>query len=148
MDPSIRTPSLHVGASEGFQSLCGHSSDSTLPLFSLQLRVLRDWYEFEYQSDYLYRVTLDYAFHSMSLSCFLPRAFIFLSWLDTSFHFAITYLMFRDMFIDHDHLFTLYTYHEPDTSFFVWSLILIFWLDAHMFITERWKTHFHIHTFF
>ena len=71
-----------MGASEGFQSLCGHSSDSTLPLFSFQLRVLRDWYEFEYRSDHLYRVTLDYAFHSMSLSCFLPRAFVFLSWLD------------------------------------------------------------------
>ena len=36
-----------MGASEGFQSLCGHSSDSTLPLFSLQLRVHRDQYGFE-----------------------------------------------------------------------------------------------------
>ena len=42
-----------MGASEVFQSLYGHSSDSTLPLFSLQLRVLRDRYEFEYQLDHL-----------------------------------------------------------------------------------------------
>ncbi|KAL6323277.1 hypothetical protein AAG906_029284 [Vitis piasezkii] len=71
-----------------------------------------------YRSDHLYRVTLDYVFHSMSLSCFLPRAFVFLSWLDTSFHFAITYLMLRDMFIDHDHLvFALYTYHGFRSQF-------------------------------
>ena len=36
-----------MGASKGVQSLCGHSSDSTLPLFSLQLRVHKDQYEFE-----------------------------------------------------------------------------------------------------
>ncbi|KAL6321564.1 hypothetical protein AAG906_021803 [Vitis piasezkii] len=40
------TPSLHVGAFEVFQSLYGHSSDSTLPLFSLQLRVLKDRNQF------------------------------------------------------------------------------------------------------
>ena len=63
-------------------------------------------------------------FHSTSLSCFLPRAFVFLSWLDVPLHFVVTYLMLQDMFIDHDHLvFALYTYHVPDTSFFVWSLI-------------------------
>ena len=69
-------------------------------------------------------VALDYSFpHSMSLACFLPRAFVFLSWLGTSFHFVITCLMLWDMFIDHDHLFTLYTYHGPSTPFFVQSLI-------------------------
>ncbi|KAL6333992.1 hypothetical protein AAG906_000043 [Vitis piasezkii] len=41
-DPSIRTPSLHVGASEGLQSLFSYSSDPVFPLFSLQLRVLGD----------------------------------------------------------------------------------------------------------
>ena len=93
-------------------------------LFSLQLRVLKDRYEFEYRLDHLCQVILDYVSHSMSLTCFLPKAFIFLSWLDTSFHFVDTYLILRDMFIDHDHLvLALYTYHEPDTSFFVWSLI-------------------------
>ncbi|RVW93754.1 hypothetical protein CK203_043426 [Vitis vinifera] len=40
-DPSIRT-SLHVGASEGLQSLFSYSSDPVFPLFSLQLRVLGD----------------------------------------------------------------------------------------------------------
>ena len=37
-----------VGASEGFQSLFSYSSDPAFPLFSLQLRVLGDRYEFEY----------------------------------------------------------------------------------------------------
>ncbi|RVW27679.1 hypothetical protein CK203_107540 [Vitis vinifera] len=41
-DPSSRTPSLHVGASEGLQSLFSYSSDLVFPLFSLQLRVLGD----------------------------------------------------------------------------------------------------------
>ena len=69
-------------------------------------------------------IALDYSFpHSMSLACFLPRAFVVLSWLDASFHFVVTYLMLRDMFIDHDHLFTLYTYHRLDTLFFVGYLI-------------------------
>ncbi|RVW28175.1 hypothetical protein CK203_116878 [Vitis vinifera] len=36
------TPFLHVGASEGLQSLFSYSSDPVFPLFSLQLRVLRD----------------------------------------------------------------------------------------------------------
>ena len=86
--------------------------------------MLRDRFEFEYQSNHLYYVTLDYVFHSISLSCFLPRAFVFLSWFDTSIHFVDTYLILQDMFIDHDHLIlALYTYHELDTSFFVWSLI-------------------------
>ena len=138
-----------MGASESFQSRCSHSLDLLLlPFFSLHLRVLRDRFEFEYRSDHLYRVTLDYAFHSMSLSCFLPRAFVFLSWINTSFHFAITYLMLRDMLIDHDHLvFALYTYHGLSTSFLHWILdsifnsMLIFSLrkgERHIFIS----THF------
>ena len=121
LDPSTRTLSLYVGASEGFQSLYGHSLDSILPLFGLHLRVLRDWYEFEYGLDHLCYVTLVYVFHSMSLACFFPRAFFLLSWLDTSFHFVVTYSMLWDMFMDH--LFTLYTYHGFGTPFFVWSLI-------------------------
>ncbi|RVW94106.1 hypothetical protein CK203_038261 [Vitis vinifera] len=36
------TPSLHVGASEGLQSLYGYTLDLIFPLFSLQLRVLGD----------------------------------------------------------------------------------------------------------
>ncbi|KAL6326139.1 hypothetical protein AAG906_001014 [Vitis piasezkii] len=41
-DPLIRIPSLHVGASEGRQSLFSCSPDPVFPLFSLQLRVLGD----------------------------------------------------------------------------------------------------------
>ena len=106
-----------MGASEDFQSLYSRSSDSTLPLFSLQLRVLGDLFEFEYRLDRLCHVTLDYVFHSMSFPCLPPRAFVFLSWLDMSFHFAITHSMLWDMSIDH--LFALYTYHGLNTSFFV-----------------------------
>ena len=69
-------------------------------------------------------VTLDYVFHSMSLACFLLRAFILISWLDIPLHFVVTYLMLQDMFIDHDHLvFALYTYHGLSTPFFVGYLI-------------------------
>ena len=72
-------------------------------------------------------VTLDYSFHSMSLACFLPRAFVFFYWLGTSFHFVVTYLMLWDMFIDHDHLvFALYTYHGLSTLFLCWILDSIF----------------------
>ncbi|KAL6348492.1 hypothetical protein AAG906_008947 [Vitis piasezkii] len=70
-------PSLHMGASEGFQSLCGHSLDSTLPLFTET---------------------------PIGNESFLLRAFVFLSWLGASFHFVDTYLILWDMFIDHDHL--------------------------------------------
>ena len=61
--------------------------------FSLQLRVLRYRYEFEYRLDPLCHVALVCCFHSMSLACFVLRAFVFLPQLDTSFHFVVTYSM-------------------------------------------------------
>ncbi|RVW25081.1 hypothetical protein CK203_116139 [Vitis vinifera] len=70
-DHSIRTPSLHVGASEGLQSLFSYSSDPVFPLLSLQLRVLGD------------------------------RVFVLISWLDTPLHFVIIHSMLWDIFIDH-----------------------------------------------
>ncbi|RVW61054.1 hypothetical protein CK203_045842 [Vitis vinifera] len=70
-DPSSRTSSLHVGASEGLQSLFSYSSDPVFPLFSLQLRVLGD------------------------------RAFVLISWLGTPLHFVVTHSILWDMFIDH-----------------------------------------------
>ena len=89
--------------------------------FMLHSYVERVW-SFGYRSDHLCHVTLDYVFHSMSLSCFLFRAFVFLFWLDTSFHFVITHLMLWGYV--HDHLIlALYTYHGPGTSLFVWSWI-------------------------
>ena len=107
-----------MGASEGLQSLFSYSSDPVFPLFSLQLRVLGDLFEFGYRLDHLCHVTLDYVFHSMSLSCFLPRAFVFLSWLDPPLHLVVTHLMLRGYV--HDHLIlALYTYHGPGTSLFV-----------------------------
>ena len=106
-----------MGASEGLQSLFSYSSDPVFPLFSLQLRVLGDWYEFEYRLDHHCHVTLYYVFHSMSLACFLPRVFVLISWLNTPLHFVITHMMLWDMFIDH--LFTLYAYHGLNTSSFV-----------------------------
>ena len=96
--------------------------------------MLGDQYEFEYRSDHLYCVTLGYVFHSMGLSCFLLRAFIFFSWLDTSFHFAILFLHCTPI-----------TSPIPHSLFDPW---FNFRLNAHIFITERWKTRFHVHTFF
>ena len=32
-------------------------------------------------------IALVYAFHSMSLACFLPRVVVLISWLDTPLHF-------------------------------------------------------------
>ena len=110
-----------MGASEGFQSLFSYSSDPVFPLFSLQLRVLGDWYEFEYRLDHHCHVTLYYVFHSMSLACFLPRVFVLISWLNTPLHFVITHMMLWDMFIDH--FFTLYAHHGLSTSSSVWSLV-------------------------
>ena len=62
-------------------------------------------------------VTLVCVFHSMSLACFLPMAFVLISWLSVPLHFVVTHSIFWDMFIDN--LFTLYTYHGLSTSFFV-----------------------------
>ena len=64
-------------------------------------------------------IALVCAFHSMSLACFLPRAFVLISSHDTPLHFVVTQSVLWDMFIDHDHFFTLCTYHEFDTPFFV-----------------------------
>ena len=113
-----------MGASEGLQSLFSYSSDPVFPLFSLQLRVLGDWYEFEYRLDHHCHVTLYYVFHSMSLACFLPRVFVLISWLDIPLHFVITHMMLWDMFIGH--LFTLYAYHGLSTSLLRWILDSIF----------------------
>ena len=62
-------------------------------------------------------VVLVYAFHLMSLACFLPRVFVLISWLDTPLHFVDTHSILWDMFIDH--LFTLHAYRGLSTSFFV-----------------------------
>ena len=89
-------------------------------IFSLQLKVLGDRYESEYGWITFRLIALVCVFHLMSLACFLPRVFVLISWLGTSFHFVDIYLMLRDMFIDHDHfVFTLSTYHGLSTSFFV-----------------------------
>ena len=66
-------------------------------------------------------VALVCVFHSISLACFLPRAFVIISWLGTPLHFVVTHSILWDMFTDH--LFILYTYHGLSTSSFVWSLV-------------------------
>ena len=90
-------------------------------------------------------VALVCVFHLMSLTCFLPRDFVLISWLDTSFHFIVTYSMFWDMFMIIFLHCTPITGSVPHSLFDSW---FDFWLDAHIFITERWKKHFHIHTWF
>ncbi|KAL6323937.1 hypothetical protein AAG906_006207 [Vitis piasezkii] len=73
-DPFIRIPSSHVGASEGLRSLFSYSSDPVFPLFSLQLRVLGDWYEFEYR--------LDHHCHPSRMDTFMTREFSHISIVD------------------------------------------------------------------
>ena len=74
-------------------------------------------------------------FHSMSLACFLLRAFILISWLDTPLHFVFTRSILWDVFIDHLFLYcTLITGSVPHHLFDPW---FDFQLDAHIFITER-----------
>ena len=94
-------------------------------------------------------VTLDYVFHSMSLACFLLRAFILISWLDIPLHFVVTYLMLQDMFIDHDHLvFALYTYHGLGTFFFfVGSLIQFSTRRSYVHYRKVKDTFLHPHFF-
>ena len=123
LDPSIRIPSSHVGASESLQSRLSHYLDPMLSLLVSSWECSEIGMSFSISWITFCHVTLDYSFHSMSLACFLPRAFVFFYWLGTSFHFVVTYLMLWDMFIDHNHLFTPYTYHGPSTPFFVRSLI-------------------------
>ena len=96
--------------------------------------MLGDQYEFEYRSDHLYCVTLGYVFHSMGLSCFLLRAFIFFSWLDPSFHFAILFLHCTPI--------------TGSVPYFCWILDSIF--DSMLiFSLRKGEKHiFHIHTFF
>ena len=91
LDHLIRISSSHVGAHEGLQSLFGYSLD---PMFSL---LVSSWECSEIGTNLsiswitFCHVTLDYSFHSMSLACFLLRAFVFLSWLGTPFHFVVTH---------------------------------------------------------
>ena len=144
LDHLIRIPSSHVGASEGLQSLFGYTLD---PMFSL---LVSSWECSEIGTSLsicwitFCHVALDYSFHSMSLACFLPRAFVFLSWLGTPFHFVVTHLVLWDMFFDHDNLFTLYTYHRLSTLFFVRSLIQFSTRCSH-FHYGKMKDTFHIH---
>ena len=79
LDPLIRIPSSHVGASESLQSHFSHHLGSVFSFLGLHLRVLRDWYEFEYQLDHLCHVALVSTFPSMNFVIFLPRVFVFFS---------------------------------------------------------------------
>ena len=127
-----------MGASESLQSLCSHSLDLLLLLFfSLHLRVLRDRFEFEYQLDHLYCVTLDYVFHSMGLSCFsLGLSFFFLgsthpfTLLTLTWCFGICSLIVLTFFI-------FFTYHGLDTSFFSWLTWFYFQPDFSLQKGER-----------
>ena len=90
-------------------------------------------------------VALDFFSRLMSLTCFLPRAFIFLSWLGTSFHFIVTCWMLWDMFIDHDHLF--YIIHLSWAQYPTLCTILDSILDSmHIFSLQKVKCMFsHLH---
>ena len=107
--------------------------------------MLGDRYEFEYGWVTFRLVALVCVFHLMSLACFLLRAFVLISWLDTPLHFVVTYLILWDTFmITFLHCLPI-TGSVPHSLFDHW---FDFRLDARISIIERWKTHFHIHTFF
>ena len=73
-------------------------------------------------------------FHSMSLACFLPRAFVLISWPDTLLHFVVTHSILWAMFMIIFLHCTLITGSVPHRLFDHW---FDFRLDAHIFITER-----------
>ena len=147
LDPLIRIPSSHVGASESLQGRLTHHLDPVL------LPLVSNWECSEIGTSFsiswitFCHVALDYSFHLMSLACFLHRAFVSLSWLGTSFHFVVTCLMLWDMFIDYDHLFIPYTYHEPSIPFFVWSLIQFSTRCSHFHYGKVKGTFSHSHLF-
>ena len=131
----LRLSPLHVGASEGLQSLFSYSSDPVFPLFSLQLRVLGDRYEFEYGWITFRLVALVRVFHLMSLACFLPRAFLFSflgsthpsTLLSLTRYFGICSLI---IFLHCIPIMGSVPHHLFDPWF-------DFRLDAHIFIIER-----------
>ena len=82
--------------------------------------MLRDRYEFQYQLDHLLSCPLGLFFSLNEFSMFFfLGAFVSLSWFGTSSQLVVFCLVFWDMFIDHDYLFTPYTYHGLNTPFFV-----------------------------
>ena len=96
-----------------------------------------------------YHVTLDYSFHTMSLACiFFPWGFRLsllvlahhLSWLSFVWCFGICSLMM--IIFLHCTLIMGLILHSLFDHWFN------FQLDAHFFITKRWKTLFHIYTLF
>ena len=93
----------------------------------------------------LHCVALDYSFHLLSLTCFLPRDFVLISWIDTPLHFVVTHSILWDMFIDH--LFTLHAYHELSTSFFVWSLVRFLTWCSYFHYRKVKDTFLHSHFF-
>ena len=136
-----------MGTSESLQSLFSYSLD---PILSL---LVSSWECFEIGTSFsiswitFFHVTLDYSFHSMSLTCFFPRDFVSLSWLGTSFQLIVFCLMLWDMFIDHDHPFTSYTYHRPSTPFFVQFFIQISTRCSHFHYENVKDTFSHSHSF-
>ena len=65
-------------------------------------------------------VALVCVFHSMSLACFLPRAFILISWLDTPLHFDYHSL---DT-LGYVHWSSFYTAHLSRAQYLIFCLIL------------------------
>ena len=147
VDPSSRTSSLHMGASESLQSLFSYSSDPIFPLFSLQLRVLRDWLSlsigqitfivspwimlFTWWVCHVFSIGLSFFF----LGSTHPFTLLSLTWC-----FGICSSIMVILFLHCTPITGSVPHHLFDTWF-------NFQLDAHIFITERWKARFCIHTF-
>ena len=117
-------------------------------MFSLSgfhLRGLRDQYEFEYRLDHISSCHLSFSFHSMSLVCFLPRAFVPSLGLAHPFTLLSLVGCFRICPL------IIFLYCTPIIGSVPHPLFdpgSDFWLNAHIFITKRWKSRFYFHIFF
>ena len=131
-----------MGASESLKSRFSHHLGSVFPIFSLQLRVLRDRYEFEYWLDHLCHVTLVCSFHSMSLVCFLLRAFVF-SLLARHILSLCCHLLYA---LGYVHWSSFYTVHLSRARYPILCLILDSIFDSTLIFSLR-KGERHVFTF-
>ena len=139
---SPHTSSLHVGASEGLQSLFSYSSDLKLPLLvsswecsEIGMSLSIGWITF-------HLVALVCVFHLMSLACFLPRVFVLISWLDTSSSLGCYSL---DT-LGYVHWSSFYTVHLSRAQYLIICLILSSIFDSMLIFLLR-KDERHIFTF-
>ena len=84
-------------------------------------------------------------FHSISLACFLPRAFVIFSWLGTPLHFVVTHLMLRG----YVHWSSFHTVHVSRAQYLIFCWILDSIFDSTLiFSLQKSERHIFIFTYF